>query len=534
MYGGASMTVLGIDLAASNKKTYACVLQPVRGELHAEVHAGCDDDELLDLAKGRRKVALDAPFGWPNDFVDALNAHRAGAAWPAPDDQAPQAFRASLSFRATDRAVMQIRRPLSVSTDRLGVTAMRCAFLLHRWSATGSVDRTGRGRFVEVYPAAALVRWGLSPSRYKKPHPGSLGTLFLQLCEKLPALRVGEPYRTMCATVDHAFDALVAALVARAALLGMTDGPPKRLRDQAAGEGWIHVPLRGSLRFLNSSKTKLIVRPEPALAAKLHQAAVDLDDKGYAKRIEDVLLPTLSEKSRKAIKKDLQGKGGSELVRRKDGRTKFFAAHSSAALAANTFAPLFGQELGIPIAGKVFTGEAHLEVECPTGLRGTPPTLDCVIKGDEVLAVESKCIETFDRHVAAFKSVYRKAIGAAHETWQAEYERLVENPLRYRYLDAAQLIRHYLGLRTTHPDRPVTLAYLYWAPTNCDDIAPCVIHAEEVRDFRGQVADPAVQFIGMPYTQLWADWASPDQPTWLRDHAAMLRDRYKLPVSVTP
>lgn len=153
-------SVLGIDLAAGAKKTYACVLTSGDGALCARLVAGCDDRTLLELAQRREKVAIDAPFGWPNDFVDALNAHRASQAWPAPDDEEPEIFRASLSFRATGRVVMQTRRPLSVSTDKLGVTAMRCAFLLHRWSATETVDRTGRGKFVEVYPAGALARWG--------------------------------------------------------------------------------------------------------------------------------------------------------------------------------------------------------------------------------------------------------------------------------------------------------------------------------------------------------------------------------------
>jgi len=115
----------------------------------------------LALAKGRQKVAIDASFGWPRAFVDALDAHRRFEAWPAPDDGAPETYRAALSFRATDRVVMHTRRPLSVSTDKLGVTAMRCAHPLHRWSLAGeSVDRAGGKRFVEVYPAAALARWG--------------------------------------------------------------------------------------------------------------------------------------------------------------------------------------------------------------------------------------------------------------------------------------------------------------------------------------------------------------------------------------
>jgi hypothetical protein len=117
--------------------------------------ARSDHRTLLKLAQRREKLAIDAPFGWPN-FVDALNAHGASEAWPAPDDEEPEIFRASLSFRATDRVVMHTRRPLSVSTDKLGVTAMRGAAA----SMVGDRNRrsTGRGKFVEVYSAGALAR----------------------------------------------------------------------------------------------------------------------------------------------------------------------------------------------------------------------------------------------------------------------------------------------------------------------------------------------------------------------------------------
>jgi hypothetical protein len=63
------MSVLGIDLAASPKKTYACSLDSQAGTLRAELFAACDDDRLLALAEGREKVGVDAPFGWPRDFV---------------------------------------------------------------------------------------------------------------------------------------------------------------------------------------------------------------------------------------------------------------------------------------------------------------------------------------------------------------------------------------------------------------------------------------------------------------------------------
>jgi hypothetical protein len=242
------MGVLGIDLAAAPKRTYACTLDEHGGALRAEVHAACDDDALRTLAAGRGKVAIDAPFGWPRAFVDALDAHRRFEAWPAPDDEPPETFRTELSYRATDRVTMRTRRPLSVSTDRIGVTAMRCAHLLHRWARDGErVDRTGAGRFVEVYPAAALIRWGEAGSGYKGADKAPLRALVASIGEALPALELDPAQRELCARVDDAFDALVAALVGRAALLGLTDPPPAELREQAAEEGWIHLPCPGSL-----------------------------------------------------------------------------------------------------------------------------------------------------------------------------------------------------------------------------------------------------------------------------------------------
>ena len=104
------MNVLGIDLAAAAKKTYACALVGRDGGLVAELFAECDDDRLLTLAEGMQKVAIDAPFGWPRAFVEALAAHRRFETWPAPDDGPPERFRAALSFRATDRVVMHTRR----------------------------------------------------------------------------------------------------------------------------------------------------------------------------------------------------------------------------------------------------------------------------------------------------------------------------------------------------------------------------------------------------------------------------------------
>lgn len=520
------MSVLGIDLAARPKKTYACVLSFEDGRLAAELHDRCDDRRLLALAERQEKVAIDAPFGWPSEFVDAIAAHRRGKPWPAQDDAAPDALREALSFRATDRVAMQTRRPLSVSTDKLGVTAMRGASLLHRWSQDEEIDRSGLGRFVEVYPAAALVRWGLAGAGYKGKDEAALGRLLAELCERLPALELSPEDRKLCATDDDAFDALVAALVGRAALLGLTSPPPSERLAQAQEEGWIHLPTRGSLPHLGQTAGSLTASPAAALAEGLAATGAAVDGAGYAKTFDDALLRQFSSATRTAVRTDLMGKGGSELIGNGTRRPKFQAAYSSAALAANAFGPFLVENEGIPIAGEIFSGETRLEVECPSGLRGTPPTLDCLVDGERILAVESKCTEPFHPHHAQFSPAYGDAMAAAHPTWRAEYQRLVEDPHRYRHLDAAQLIKHYLGLRKQFHDRPTTLAYVYWEPTNASEIAACSIHAAEIAEFSRCVSDPALKFVAVSYGHLWDDWALDTRPLWLREHVAALRRRY--------
>jgi hypothetical protein len=143
-------------------------------------------------------------------------------------------------YRATDLAVMPVRRPLSVSTDRLGVTALRCAHLL---ASTGEpIDRTGAGKYAEIYPAGALKVWDL-PLRGYKTGAAARAALIAALREALP---IDADWELLARSHD-AFDALIAALVTRAALLGLTAGPPPELHETAMEEGWIHLPRPESL-----------------------------------------------------------------------------------------------------------------------------------------------------------------------------------------------------------------------------------------------------------------------------------------------
>jgi predicted nuclease with RNAse H fold len=238
---------LGIDLAAQPANTSACALDWGSGRpVVTDLRSGLDDEALLEAIVLADKVGIDAPFGWPDEFVDAVVAHRDRAGWPGREED-QDLYRFHLSFRATDRRLIEggARRPLSVSTDLIGVVAMRCAYLLDRLAAMGEpVDRAGAGKVIEAYPAPALTSWGLSATGYKsKVGASRLPELLSRLEDGLGGLELPVQYRQSAESDHNCFDALVASLVARAAALGLTRQPEAGDEaDRAAREGWIHLP----------------------------------------------------------------------------------------------------------------------------------------------------------------------------------------------------------------------------------------------------------------------------------------------------
>src|SRR5215211_1039619 len=169
----------------------------------SELLSGLGDRELLDAISFADKVGIDAPFGWPDQFVDAVSAHRNRSGWPGSgEDQ--DLYRFQLSFRATDRRLIEhgARRPLSVSTDLIGVVAMRCAYLLDRLAAVGEpVDRAGSGKVIETYPAPALSSWGISATGYKsKVGAARLPELLSQLDEGLGGIEMSGMQRDLAAS----------------------------------------------------------------------------------------------------------------------------------------------------------------------------------------------------------------------------------------------------------------------------------------------------------------------------------------------
>ncbi|MBM2618759.1 DUF429 domain-containing protein [Actinoplanes sp. LDG1-06] len=229
------MLTLGVDLASADERTAMARLEWAGGAaVVREMRLGVSDEELLDAVREVDKAGLDCPLGWPSAFVDFVAAQRKGHSTPVAADAA---WRRTLAYRVTDQAVRKEAglNPLSVSADRIAYVAFRGANLL---AHLGIEDRSGAGVVVEVYPAASLRRWGLTHRGYKTDGHGAL---LDELLAAAPWLDLG-PYGELCRTSHDAFDAVIAALAARAAALGRFVPPAPEQREAARVEGWIALP----------------------------------------------------------------------------------------------------------------------------------------------------------------------------------------------------------------------------------------------------------------------------------------------------
>ena len=237
--------VVGVDLAAEPVRTAVAVLTWADSKAVVEhLCVGADDEAVLAALATADKAGIDAPFGWPDAFAAFLAAHQAGDV-PVPGGLTGLQWRRQLAWRHTDEAVRAATGiiPLSVAADRIGHAAMRCAGLLAKLGDAGrSVDRDGSGTVAEVYPAASLKQWGLPWRGYKQPRNlSALTELVTALQAAAPWLELGSHY-PLCRTSNDALDAVIAALTARAAALGLTPRPDPDLQPPASREGWIALP----------------------------------------------------------------------------------------------------------------------------------------------------------------------------------------------------------------------------------------------------------------------------------------------------
>ena len=217
----------------------------------------------------------------------------------------------------------------------------------------------------------------------------------------------------------------------------------------------------------------------------------------------------------------LSAAAGQELV-----RGKFLSPVSSSALAVNCFGWFHDRAEALP----VLPGLEDLDwparsVQIEREMRfpwsgGRHPWLDAVIETDaHLIGVEAKRFEPFrDRKEAKFRDTYDRDVwGDGLEPFAAMRDRLKSSPRMFVHLDAAQLVKHALGLATqARRSRKIpVLHYLFAEPVSLDGKAISASahqrHREEVEAFAASIAGGLIIFSACSYRdwlECWPDTSS--------------------------
>lgn len=222
---------------------------------------------------------------------------------------------------------------------------------------------------------------------------------------------------------------------------------------------------------------------------------------------------------------------------------KFLSPESSAALAANTFGLFLNRAHDLPpLPGAEYQGWPATSVQLEGIVRfpwsgGRHPCLDVLIETSSALiGIESKRFEPFRSKSAASLSdaYWRPVWGDAMGGYERVRDALRDGTAPFKRLDAAQLIKHAFGLRSTVDrerksgrSRTPMLFYLYaepqrW-PTDGRAIADqdLAAHREEASLFAEMVAGDEVAFQACSYGELLANWKAHPSAD-IRDHAAAI------------
>lgn len=238
------MRTIGVDLAAGAPGTALAVITWTNAGARLErLEVGVDDAGIVAAARGDAWLGIDCPLGWPDAFVDFVRAHHADAVPQLGPVEGGADWRRPLVYRYTDHVVRERigRWPLSVSTDRLGVTALRGAGLLRRLAADNfPVDRAAEGRLFEVYPGGSLRLWGFETKGYRVD-PDRRARLLADLADRAPWLDLG-PFRALAIAKADAFDAVIAALSTRAGAIGAFEAVASDRLELVRREGWVVLP----------------------------------------------------------------------------------------------------------------------------------------------------------------------------------------------------------------------------------------------------------------------------------------------------
>ncbi len=227
---------------------------------------------------------------------------------------------------------------------------------------------------------------------------------------------------------------------------------------------------------------------------------------------------------------------------------KFDSPESSAALVVNAFGYFLNRAQDLPpLPGcKEYVWPAtslSLEAEVKSPWKSDyHPHLDVLVTTPSALiGIESKRFEPFRQKQESqqhFSDKYWRLVwGIRMKGYKRVKDKIDKDKYLYTCLNAAQLVRHALALRTRVHQKiecqgltPI-LFYLYAEPEIWPisrilvDLEKKERHKKELETFAKEVEDDEVRFISYSYRELLANWKQSRMPT-IRSHAEAVTQRF--------
>jgi hypothetical protein len=252
----------------------------------------------------------------------------------------------------------------------------------------------------------------------------------------------------------------------------------------------------------------------------------------YFKSPLENMLPSIHPNWEK-IKTDLSQGSGNEIQ-----SGKFNSIASSSALGVNAFGVFYEPNFMTwpTIKSQKFSNPAF-EKKLSNGLQGTNSNLDIFFENDNsVLAIECKFLETLGVKKPKFSDQYLNIKDSRKNSkWFQLMLDLLNGKVTFRYLDAAQLIKHYFGLAHEYAgsDLDLEIGYVFWEPDE-NGAAPGPVvdlyaeHRKECGRFAELVDGDKVKFSFFSYFELIEYWREDGIGDELEKHFVGFEKKYKI------
>jgi len=238
-------------------------------------------------------------------------------------------------------------------------------------------------------------------------------------------------------------------------------------------------------------------------------------EKHYLENLEDNLFQKLTDETLKQLN---SGDGG-ETKSGKHSRAKIHALHSSAAIVVNTFQYWHNKDIypilyACKLCSKRPSGsrnssaneikfEKKFEISKDKKKFPFSPNIDIVIYNfrSQIYAIESKFTEPYSsRKLKGISKTYIDNVSFWHGLSNLHdlAKKICPDNNEFKHLDAAQLIKHILGLKTNHNKNDFRLLYLWYDVIGQDGVK----HRKEIETFAEIAKKDKIKFSHITYQEV--------------------------------